>query len=96
MLDLEERLVTATAPAKHWRNWYRAHRRVGVSPRAGVWQPGLNPGPDVFPSKEIAEQHAFDFIAAGGPEERNWFDYVGAYPEGATPDGSPFPPQPDL
>ncbi len=45
----------------------------------------LNTGPTVFPSKEIAEQHALDFLAGCAPEARSWVDYIGAYPEGEVP-----------
>ena len=86
MLDLEEKPVSRTAPPKLWRNWYRAHRRLTTTHRVGVWHPGLNPGPDTFPSKEIAEQKALDFIAGCYPHARSWFDHVGAYPEGEKPD----------
>jgi hypothetical protein len=41
---------------------------------------------DVFPSKEIAEQHALDFIAKCYPHARSWFDHLGAWPEGEAPD----------
>ncbi|GAM97594.1 hypothetical protein U91I_01221 [alpha proteobacterium U9-1i] len=85
MLDLQERLTKPAAPAKHWRNWYRVHKRMGVTKRVGVWHPGLTRGPDLFPSKDIAEQHALDFIAAVFPHTRSWFDYLGALPEGEEP-----------
>lgn len=87
MLDLEHRPLTRTPPAKLWRNWYRAHRRMGVTRRVGVWKPGVNPGPDTFPSKEIAEQHALDFIAECYPHARSWFEYLGARPEEAGKSG---------
>ena len=86
MLDLQERLTKPAAPAKNWRNWYRVHERLRVTRRDVVWHPGANPGPDLFPSKEIAEQHALDFIAWCAPECRTWFDYMGALPEGEEPE----------
>lgn len=60
---------------------------MGVTRRVGVWSPGVTPGPDLFPSKEIAEHHALDFIAWCDPECRTWFDYLGARPEGEEPQG---------
>ncbi len=59
---------------------------MGVTRRVGVWDPGVTRGPDLFPSKEIAEQHALDFIALVLPHARSWFDYMGAWPEGERPD----------
>jgi hypothetical protein len=88
MLDLQERTTKPAAPAKLWRNWYRVHKRMGVTKRVGFWNPGVTRGPDLFPSKEIAEQHALDFIAWCAPECRSWFDYIGAFPEGKAP-GAP-------
>ncbi|WP_395647068.1 hypothetical protein [Terricaulis sp.] len=85
MLDLEDRPLVRSAPAKQWRNWYQVYRRVRVNRRIGVWEPGFTPGPDLFPSKEIAEQYALAFIALCKPEARSWFDHLGAYPEGEGP-----------
>jgi hypothetical protein len=56
---------------------------MGVTRRVGG--PAVTPGPDLFPSKEIAEQHALDFIAKVCPHARGWFDYIGALPEGKEP-----------
>jgi hypothetical protein len=85
MLELEERPAVRVEPAKQWRNWYRVYRRMGTTRRVGVWHPGVTPGPDIFPSKDIAEQHALDFIAMCKPEARSWFDHLGAWPEGKEP-----------
>ncbi|MEQ1811791.1 MAG: hypothetical protein ABL889_17820 [Terricaulis sp.] len=86
MLELEERPAVRVEPPKQWRNWYRVHQRMGVTRRVGVWYPGVTRGPDIFPSKDIAEQHALDFIAICKPHARSWFDYLGAFPEGETPE----------
>jgi hypothetical protein len=86
MLDLEDRPLVRTAPPKRWRNWYRVHQRMQPLKRVPVWEPGLHPGPDIFPSKDIAEEHALKFIAACRPDTRSWFDHLGAYPDGETPD----------
>jgi len=86
MLDLQDKPLHRTAPAKRWRNWYRVYRTMRPLRRTPTWRPGLNPGPDIFPSKEIAEQHALDFIALCRPEARTWFDHQGAYPEGEPPE----------
>jgi len=86
MLDLKERPLVRTAPAKQWRNWYRVHRRMQALERVPICDPGVHPGPDIFPSKDIAEQHALDFIAKCRPEARSWFDHLGAYPEGEAPE----------
>jgi hypothetical protein len=85
MLDLQERTTKPAAPAKLWRNWYRVHKRMGVTRRVGVWHPGVTRGPDLFPSREIAEQKAHNFIAHCFPHARSWFDYIGAFPEGEAP-----------
>lgn len=83
MLDLEERPLTRTPPAKSWRNWYRVYKRMGVTRNVGIWNPGVRPGPNIFPSKEMAEQKAHEFINLRVfPHARSWFDYMGAWPEG--------------
>jgi hypothetical protein len=86
MLELEERPAVRVEPAKQWRNWYRVHRRMRTTSRVGVWHPGDTPGPDLFPSREIAQQKANDFIAAVFPHARSWFDHLGAFPESVTPE----------
>jgi len=58
---------------------------MGVTRRVGVWHPGVTPGPDLFPSKEIAEHHALDLIASCKPHARNWFDTICARPEAKEP-----------
>lgn len=85
MLDLQQQTTKRAAPARLWRNWYRVHQRMAVTARVGIWEPGLTPGPDLFPSKEIAEQKAHEFIASCFPHTRSWFDYLGALPEGKRP-----------
>jgi len=86
VLDFEPRPTTSAALPRLWRNWYRVHRRMGVTKRVGVWHPGVTGGPDLFPSKEIAEQKAAEFAALVYPHARSWFDYLGAWPEGETPE----------
>lgn len=68
-------------PPSQWRNWYRFHRWLTISRLGETWDPGVHPGPDTFPSKEIAEQHAIEFIANIEPKESQpLFEHLGAYP----------------
>lgn len=75
---------TLTPPAKAWRNYYRIYRVLNFA-RIGYVFPGIHGGPDAFPSKEIAEEHALTFVKACNPPGRVYVDYAGAFPEGDAP-----------
>ena len=82
MLSLKPAPRTATPRAKRWRNYYRVYRIMNLFPIGPVF-PGIHSGPSIFPSKEIAEQHALTFLADLNPPGRSIImDFVGAYPEG--------------
>ena len=82
MLDVKPKPRTATPPAKAWRNFYRVYRIMNLFPLGTVF-PGIHGGPSIFPSKEIAEQHALTFLADLNPPGYSIImDHVGAYPEG--------------
>ena len=83
MLQLKPRTRTHTPPAKSWRNYYRAYHMLNLG--RGWWSPGVNAGPDTFPSKEIAEEHAQAFLRLLNPPGRWLADFAGAYPEGEAP-----------
>jgi hypothetical protein len=83
MLDLQEKPRTATPPAKAWRNYYKVYRVLTLF-RSGTLFPGVHPGPDVFPSKEIAEQHALIFLKAINARGRPIMDFAGSFPEGGA------------
>jgi hypothetical protein len=67
--------------AKSWRNYYRVYHVLNLIP-LGTLFPGIHPGPSVFPSKEIADQHALMFLGLVNPPGRFLMDHAGAYPEG--------------
>jgi hypothetical protein len=81
MLRLAPRPRTHTPPASRWRNYYRVYRVLDLY-RLGTIFPGVHAGPDAFPSKDIAEQHAREFLAALNPPGRFFMEFAGAYPEG--------------
>jgi hypothetical protein len=81
MLDVKPRPRTDAPPAKRWRNYYRVYHVLNIL-RVGPVFPGIHPGPDAFPSKEIAEQHALVFLKLLNPPGRFLMDHAGAYPEG--------------
>lgn len=81
MLALKTRPRTHAPPARAWRNFYRVYRVLNLW-RLGQVFPGIHAGPDIFPSKEIAEQHALNFLAALNPPGRFIMDHAGAFPEG--------------
>jgi hypothetical protein len=81
MLDLATAPKTKAAPAERWRNYYRVYRVLSLA-RVGPLFPGIHPGPDTFPSQEIAEQRAKGFLALLNPPGRWLMDHVGAFPEG--------------
>ncbi len=72
---------TQTPPAKAWRNYYRVYHVLALA-RLGKIFPGIHAGPDTFPSKEIAEEHAATFLASINPPGRFLMDLAGAFPEG--------------
>jgi hypothetical protein len=84
MLELQERARPLAPPARSWRNFYRVYQVLNLG-RVGHWFPGVHAGPDAFPSKEIAEQHALSFLALLNPPGRWLMDHVGAFPEGDAP-----------
>lgn len=81
MLDLAPKPRTHAPPAKAWRNYYRVYHVLALA-RVGTIFPGVHAGPDSFPSKEIAEEHARIFLAALNPPGRFFMEFAGAYPEG--------------
>ena len=81
MLDLAPAPRTHTRPAKAWRNYYRVYHVLALA-RLGTIFPGVHAGPDAFPSKEIAEQHALMIVKAINPPGRWFLEFAGAYPEG--------------
>ncbi len=81
MLDTKPAPRTATPPAKTWRNYYRIYRVLHLG-RMGPVFPGIHAGPDLFPSKDVAEQFASTLLAAVNPKGRFLMDYVAAFPEG--------------
>jgi len=83
MLDLKPKPRTHTPPASRWRNHYRIYRVMNLG-RIGTVFPGVHAGPDAFPSKEIAEQHALTMVAAVNPPGRFLMEFAGAYPEGGS------------
>jgi len=88
MLDLEERPAVRVEPAKQWRNWYWviAPLKVATASLKAIWRPGVHPGPHLFPSKELAETHAIEFLATQPPEVQRRIEYHEAFPEGVTPE----------
>ena len=88
MLELEERPAVRVEPAKQWRNWYWVVTRLKVitTPLQTIWEPGVHPGPHLFPSKEIAETQAIKFLASQRPEVQRCIEYHEALPEGVTPE----------
>lgn len=82
MLSLKPKPKTATPPAKRWRNYYKLYRVINIAPH-GTLFPGLVAGPTVFPSKEIADQHALSLLAMLNPPGRSIImEHAGAFPEG--------------
>ena len=81
VLDVKPKPRAQTPPAKRWRNYYRVYHVLTLA-RLGTIFPGIHAGPDAFPSKEIAEQHAKELLAMLNPPGRWLMDHAGAFPEG--------------
>jgi len=87
VFKLKPRPEARPAPAKAWRNWYRFHRLLTIARVNDTWGPGVHSGPDTFPTKEIAEQHAIEFLANIKPaNSQKHFVHLGAYPDGVRPE----------
>ena len=84
MLKLEPASRTHAPPAKTWRNYYRIYRVRNIG-RMGTVFPGIHGGPDVFPSKELAEQYALAAVNAINWPNRCMIEFEGAFPEGDAP-----------
>jgi len=80
-LKPKTREKTHAPPSKRWRNYYRVYRVMTLG-RMGTVFPGVHGGPDVFPSKEIAEEHARIFLGMINYGPTSVMDFAGAYPEG--------------
>ncbi len=86
MLEIEERPLTHIAPPKRWRNWYWVIAPIKLhTPIHQIWRHGVHPGPHLFPSKEIAEAYATEFLAEQSPDFQWRVEYHEAFPEGETP-----------
>ncbi|MES1157040.1 MAG: hypothetical protein ABUL73_04585 [Alphaproteobacteria bacterium] len=81
MLGVREKTETRTPPSRRWRNYYKVYHVLYLG-RIGPLFPGVHPGPDVFPSQELAEQHALFFVGQINPPGRWFMEFAGAFPEG--------------
>ena len=81
MLELKPAARKHAPPSTRWRNYYRIYRVLNLW-RLGTVFPGIHGGPDVFPSKEVAEHQAQIFLKLLNPPGRYIMDHVGAFPEG--------------
>jgi hypothetical protein len=81
MIDAQPLRDATAPPARRWRNFYRVYRFLNLA-RVGQVGPGLIRGPDAFASKDIAETHAREFLAALNPPGRTLMEHAGAFPEG--------------
>lgn len=92
LLEAEE-LVSEPVkePAKRWRNWWRSI--MGTTAYDARGNVVAEPAPSgtafadchVWPSKEIAQQRAFDEIAAPCVDGDIQCPYLGAFPDGERP-----------
>jgi hypothetical protein len=80
-LKPKPRTETRAPPSKRWRNYYRVYRVLTLG-RVGTVFPGVHGGPDVFPSKEVAEEHASIFLKAINFGARPIMEFAGSFPEG--------------
>jgi hypothetical protein len=80
MLATEPKPSTHATPPQRWRNYYRVYQVLHLD-RVGHWFPGLHTGPDDFPSQDIAESRAREFVAMLNPPGRWFVEFAGAYRE---------------
>lgn len=78
-------------PAKAWRNWFKTIRRGGVYQ---AWAKRRShcgevvPGAAVWPSRDVAETKGLESMAhitKAGESRYQFYDYLGAFPEGERP-----------
>lgn len=75
----ERDLKTERAPPKRWKNKWRVFVRHCVSTaNYEVRPPGVYWSPETYPSKEVAEQKARDYLADDG--ELRIKEWLGAHP----------------
>lgn len=83
----------ALKPAALWRNRYRVTGAMVLFDTMPAWGDGEHWGTHVFPSREIAEQRAAEFIEGrntdsnGNPvNPHDYIEWLGAHPvEGEAP-----------
>ena len=83
MTDIIELLKTEkiTAPSKQWRNKWEATAVVQDRNTGKIFMPGESMwGIFIWPSKDIAEEKAIEWIAEH-VHDRRFFRHLGAFPE---------------
>ena len=73
------KIEKATRPAKAWRNKYRVFERIDYSDET-VDFPGISWAVFVWPSKEIAEEQAADWMSDPIGGHGCAIEYLGAFP----------------
>jgi hypothetical protein len=56
------------------------------TPIQAIWRRGVHAGPCLFPTKEIAETYAIQFLAEQTPDFQWRVEFHEAFPEGETPE----------
>lgn len=80
--DLLEQKPITKLPGRFW-NWWDCYKTVPTL-CGGVIQKGVHPGHKPYPSKDIAETLAANWLKEN--RKTSWKGkYLGAFPEGETP-----------
>lgn len=88
-VDLQEKRDVKLAPSKRWVNWWRAPTDGWMAgTNIHVPKGGLLSGTQIWPSREIAQQKAIDEDRADRLAGFVVCEYLGAWPEGKSPDGA--------
>ena len=84
-LELDRVAEKRSAPAKAWRNKWRVIVAAEHSSDGEAVGPGIHWGKVIFPSKEIAQQHAHNTVdKAKKHNTAHWVEYLGAFPVPTT------------
>lgn len=87
-LDIAPVRETAKAPAKEWRNWWRAPISGALRDGRRVEAGQFVCSEAIHPTYDVARTRAFEDVARAESDGRRTLDYVDAFELGKKPEGA--------